>query len=337
MKEDAQTANRKLQHVKIVLEKNVQSSSAISSFNDFCFSHFALPEMDFEEINTKVKFLNWDFELPFMVISMTGGHELTRKINEDIAIACEEKNIPMAVGSQRAMIENSKLTNTFKVKRVAPNVFLAGNIGAYQLKNYTARQVSDALQAIEADALCIHLNPLQEIVQLEGDKNWNCVLNSIENAIDALNVPVIVKEVGAGINEQVALELEAAGAAAIDVSGTGGTSWAAVELLRKGAIAGETFKNWGVPTPIALKQAAQVTKLPLIASGGIRNGLHCAKAIRLGATIAGAAQPFLSAQNKSARGVQMEIEKWKYELKIAMFLTRSKNLAQLKKAQLLKE
>lgn len=335
MKEDAQTANRKIQHVKIVLEKDVQAKVIRSSFDDYHFTHYALPEMNYAEINTKTKFLGREFDLPFMVISMTGGHELTKKINEDIALACEEKNIVFAVGSQRAMIENPALTSTFNIRKAAPNVFVAGNIGAYQLKKYTPRQITDAVNSIEANALCIHLNPLQEIVQPEGDSDWSGVLHAIENTIDELDVPVIVKEVGAGINQDIALEVEAAGASAIDVSGTGGTSWAAVEIHRKGAEAGNTFWDFGIPTPIALQEVNKVSKLPLIASGGIRNGLQSAKAIRLGATITGAAQPFLVAQNKNGqKGALEEINKWEKELKIAMFLTRSKNLKQLKEAKL---
>ncbi len=329
------TALRKVQHVKIVLEKNVQHTTP-TGFDDIHFLHYALPELNYNEINTDVTFLKRKFSLPFMVLSMTGGHETVEKINKDIALACEEKNIVMGVGSQRAMIEKPELARTFKVKDVAPDVFLCGNVGGYQLTKYPFEKIESMVSSIEADALCIHLNPLQEIVQPEGDRNWHGVLAAIEKTCEKLDVPVIAKEVGAGINAEVCKELEHAGVAAIDVSGTGGTSWAGIEVHRKGADAGNLYWNWGVPTTTALTEAAKAVKLPLIASGGVRNGLHVAKAIRLGATLAGGASPFLKAQNAAgSEGVKKEIEKWETELKIAMFLTRSSNLQQLKKAKML--
>ncbi|MFH0713569.1 MAG: type 2 isopentenyl-diphosphate Delta-isomerase [Candidatus Micrarchaeota archaeon] len=330
-----QTSSRKTDHVKIALEKNVQHSTP-TGFDEIEFLHYALPELNFDAIDTTVTFLKRNFSLPFMVLSMTGGHESVERINKDIALACEEKNIPMGVGSQRAMLEKPELAKTFKVKDVAPNVFLCGNIGGYQLKNYSIDKIEKMICDIEADALCIHLNPLQEVVQPEGDRNWAGVLKAIEKTCSQLDVPIIAKEVGAGLNVDVCRELEAAGVAAIDVSGTGGTSWAGIEVYRKGAEAGNLYWNWGVPTVIALQEAAKTVKIPLIASGGVRNGLHVAKALRLGATLAGAASPFLKAQNTGgADGVKKEIEKWEKELKIAMFLTRSKDLATLKKAKLL--
>ncbi len=333
--QENQTSSRKIDHVKIALEKNVQHD-APAGFDDVNFLHYALPELNYSEINTEVTFLKRKFSLPFMVLSMTGGHEETEKINKDIALACLEKNIPMGVGSQRAMIEKPELTKTFKVKDVAPKLFLCGNIGGYQLKKYSTQQIETLVSAIEADALCIHLNPLQEAIQPKGDRNWKGVLSAIERTCDKLGIPVIAKEVGAGINVEVCKELETAGVAAIDVSGTGGTSWAGIEVYRKGAEAGETYWNWGVPTVTALIQAAETVKVPLIASGGVRNGLHVAKALRLGATLAGAASPFLKAQNANGtEGVKKEIEKWEEELKIAMLLTRSKNLQALKKAKML--
>ncbi len=331
------TSSRKVQHVKIVLEKDVQHTTP-TGFDSINFYHYALPEMDYAAIDTSVKFLNRTFSLPFMVLSMTGGHEITEKINKDIAIACQANNIPMGVGSQRAMVEHPELRRTFYVKDVAPKVFVCGNIGGYQLKQYPVAKIEKMLSAIEADALCIHLNPLQEIVQPEGDRNWTGVLKTIQKTCDALDVPVIVKEVGAGINAEVARELQSAGVSAIDVSGTGGTSWAGIEVHRKGAEAGNLYWNWGVPTALALQECSRAVKVPLIASGGVRNGLEVAKAIRLGATLAGAASHFIKAQNAGgADGVKKAVEKWEQELKIAMFLTRSKNLQALRKAKLIGE
>ncbi len=334
------TSTRKIQHVNIVLEKNVQHTTP-TGFDDVNFYHYALPELNYSEINTETTFLGRKFSLPFMVLSMTGGHEEVEEINKDLAVACEEKNIVMGVGSQRAMIEKPELKKTFYVRDVAPKVFLCGNIGGYQLTKYPFEKIETMINAIEANALCIHLNPLQEIVQPEGDRDWRGVLAAIEKTCNKLDVPVIAKEVGAGINADVCKELEAAGVSAIDVSGTGGTSWAGIEVHRKGAEAGKLYWNWGVPTATALIEAAKAVKVPLIASGGVRNGLHVAKAIRLGATLAGGASPFLKAQKLGGIGgsasVKKEIEKWETELKIAMFLTRSKNLQALKKAKLLSD
>lgn len=329
------TSARKVQHVKIVLEKNVQHTTT-TGFEAVNFYHYALPELDYATIDTSTKFLGRTFSLPFMVLSMTGGHEITEKINKDIALACQAKNIPMGVGSQRAMVEHPELARTFNVRDVAPKVFVCGNIGGYQLKKYPVAKIETMLSAIEADALCIHLNPLQEIVQPEGDRNWAGVLKAIEKTCDALDVPVIAKEVGAGINGEVAKELQKAGVSAIDVSGTGGTSWAGIEVHRKGAEAGNLYWDWGVPTALALQECNRAVKLPLIASGGIRTGLDVAKAIKLGATLCGAASHFIKAQNVGgSAGVRSAIEKWEQELKIAMFLTRSANLLALRKAKLI--
>ena len=222
------------------------------------------------------------------------------------------------------------------MKKKAPGVFLAGNIGATQLHDYSVNAIRSALELIEADFLFVHINALQDVIQPDGDKKWKGVLTKIENLCSKIDLPVVAKEVGAGINGEVARELQYAGVAAIDVAGAGGTSWTAIELHRKGALEGEAFWDFGIPTAVALRQCAVNTSLPLIASGGLRSGLDVAKAIRVGASLAGAAVPFLKAQqSKGAKGVAVELDSWVRGLKIAMFCTRSRNLAQLKKAKLL--
>lgn len=328
-----QTEKRKGEHVDIVLNQDVQGHAG-NGFESIRFNYFALPEQDFDAITLDTNFLGHKLKAPFMVTGMTGGYPDAQQINSDIAKACAQEGIVFAVGSQRAMLEDQTLTKTYAVKQ--KNLFLCGNIGAYQLKQYSPQQIQFLAESIDADALCIHLNPLQEAIQAEGDKNWSGVLNKIAETCDALNVPVIAKEVGAGINAKVAKELANAGVKAIDVSGTGGTSWSAVEHHRHG-LSGDVFWDFGIPTAQALQQCANAVKLPLIASGGMRSGLDVAKAIRLGASLAGAASPFIKAQQHGGvPGVRHAIQKFKHELRTAMFLTRSNSLDALKKAELLK-
>jgi isopentenyl-diphosphate Delta-isomerase len=326
---------RKMQHVDIALNKKIESRNKTSGFGEIEFVHYALPEINYSQIDLSTKFLNWHLKAPMMVVSMTGGFAEAEKINKELAIACEKEGIPVGLGSQRVMLEKPEMKRTFLVKKDAPKAIVFGNIGAVQLAEYKKSQIESLVSSIELDALCIHLNPLQEAVQPEGDKNWGGVLKEIGKVCDYLNVPIIAKETGAGINLVVAKELENAGVSAIDVSGVGGSSWAAIELYRKGAQAGEAFWDWGNSTVDCLCELEGKLKIPIIASGGVRSGLDVAKSIRLGASIGGAGLPFIKAQHKGgAVEIQKEIRKWKEELKIAMFLTRSKNLADLRKAKL---
>lgn len=328
------TEPRKGEHVKIVLEKDVDHSYP-TGLEGIRFLHYALPELDYNEVSTEAVFLGKKLNAPFLVTGMTGGYAEAVKINQDIARACEQEGIAFAVGSQRAMIEKPELLSTYNVRDVAPNVFLAGNIGGFQVKKYSVKQIQQMVDAIQADALCVHLNPAQEMAQPEGDVDWSGVLEAVTKLCGELSVPVIAKEVGHGINGVVAKELVKAGVKAIDVSGAGGTSWVAVEHHR-GGNSGEVFWDWGVPTAEALQQCSKAVKVPLIASGGVRSGLDVAKAVRLGATLGGAASPFIKAQNRSGWTEVVEyIKKWKRELKTAMLLTRSKDLFELRKAELL--
>ncbi|MBI2445913.1 type 2 isopentenyl-diphosphate Delta-isomerase [Candidatus Micrarchaeota archaeon] len=327
-----QTEKRKGEHVDIVMHRDVETR-VTNGFERVRFSHYALPELDYSKISMKSTFLGRELKAPLMITGMTGGYPDAEKINRELAAACAEEGIIFAVGSQRAMLEHRELARTYDVRQ--PNLFLCGNIGGYQLKNYSVKQVQSLVDGIKATALCVHLNPLQEAVQPEGDKDWTGVLQKIAELCDSLSVPVIVKEVGAGINADVAKELQKAGCSAIDVSGVGGTSWSAVEHYRHG-FSGDVFRDFGIPTADALQQCANAVKIPLIASGGIRNGLEVAIAIRLGATIGGAASPFIKAQQTDGTpAVRLLIQKFKHELRTAMLLTRSKDVASLKKAKLL--
>ncbi|MCX6772758.1 MAG: type 2 isopentenyl-diphosphate Delta-isomerase, partial [Candidatus Micrarchaeota archaeon] len=247
------------------------------------------------------------------------------KINLKLAAAAEKEGLAMGLGSQRAMIEKLELAATYKVRSVAPSIPLIGNIGAVQLKKYGVKKVRAMLDDVEADALAIHLNPLQEVVQPEGDSEFSGLLSQIGVFCRDLGLPVIVKETGAGISRESAVALKKVGVKMIDVSGSGGTSWSKVEYLRSKKA--PTFANWGNPTAECIAACADV--LPVIASGGLRNGLHAAKAIALGASYAGAALPFLKAEDPAK-----EAADWKRDLKIAMLLSGSKNIAALQKTKL---
>ncbi len=329
---------RKLEHVEIVLNQQVEMRRKTNGFEAVEFEHCALPEIDFEEIGLSTDFLGRKLEAPFIVTGMTGGFGEAEKINKEIAAACDKEGIVFGLGSMRAIYEQPGLAKTYAVRKAAKKVFLCGNIGGIQLKSLPVQKLEKVLLEVGCDALCVHLNPIHEAVQKEGDLDWRGVLKAIAEACRYLKMPVIAKEVGSGISASVAKHLEAAGVKAIDVSGAGGTSWSGgVESFRGGRPEAETFWDWGIPTAIALREVTQTVRVPVIASGGVRNGLEAAKAIRMGATLAGAAAPFLKAQAQGGeQAVRGLIQKWKRELRMACFGTGSKNLLELKRARLYK-
>lgn len=329
---------RKLEHVEIVLNQKVEARFKSNAFEAIEFEHCALPELDFDEINVSTDFLGKNLQAPLIVTGMTGGFGQAEEINKDIAAACDKEGIVFGLGSMRAIYEQPQLAKTYSVRKVAKKVFLCGNIGGIQLKKIPLEKLEKVLVEVGCNALCVHLNPIHEAVQKEGDLDWKGVLKSVGEACRFLKMPVIAKEVGSGISAPVAKHLEAAGVKAIDVSGAGGTSWAGgVESFRGGRPEAETFWDWGIPTAIAVRDVTQAVRVPVIASGGIRNGLEAAKAIRLGATLAGAAAPFLKAQAAGGEeGVRTLIQKWKREVRMACFGTGSKDLLALKRARLYK-
>jgi isopentenyl-diphosphate delta-isomerase len=317
--------SRKKDHVEAAKKKAVEYSFS-AGFEDVRFIHQSLPEMDFEEIACSAKLFGKEVSAPIIISGMTGGYPEAEKINLRLAKAAEEERVAMGLGSQRAMLEKPQLAYTFKVRKAAPTIPLIGNIGGCQLEKYGVEKVRRMLDEVGADALAIHLNPLQEVVQPEGDSKFSGVLQQIGIFARDLGLPVIVKETGAGISSDAAASLKKAGVSMIDVSGAGGTSWSKVEYLRSKEA--PTYADWGNPTAECIAACSGI--LPIIASGGLRSGLDAAKAIALGADFAAAALPFLRSSNPQA-----EISKWKHELRIAMLLTGSKNLEQLKKAKLL--
>jgi isopentenyl-diphosphate delta-isomerase len=329
---------RKLEHVEIVLNKQVEAREKTTGFELMEFEHCALPEIDFDAIDLSTEFLGHKLQAPLMVTGMTGGYGAAEEINCDIAAAADKEGIAFGVGSMRAIFEQPQLAGTYKVRKVAKNVFLAGNIGGFQLKHFTTDRINRVLSDVGCDALCVHLNPMHEAVQKEGDLDWTGVLDAIRALCRDSKVPIIAKEVGSGISGTLARQLQSVGVKAIDVSGAGGTSWSGgVESYRGGRPQAQLFWDWGIPTAIAVRDVSTAVRVPVIASGGVRNGLESAKAIRLGATLAGAASPFLKAQAKGGeKAVRETISRWKRELRMACFGTGSKDLAALRKARLYK-
>ncbi len=329
------TENRKLEHLNICLKGDVESILKSTGFEDIDFIHKALPEIDLEEADLKTKFLGKSLEAPVMILPMTGGHQRGKNFNLILAAAAQEFGLAFGVGSQRAAIENPKLAHTYQVRKVAPDVFLMGNLGAPQfVQGYGIKEARQAVEMIDADALSIHMNSLQEIVQPEGEPKYNGVLQSISKICRGLKVPVVAKETGGGISKEVALKLARAGAAAIDVSGAGGTSWAGVEVQRAETSVGYTLWDWGIPTAVCTADVVDSVSVPVISSGGIRSGLDAAKALALGADIVGIALPALQAAAEGEAGIRNYLQNFLSELKAVMFLTGSKNPKELRGAGL---
>ncbi len=338
-KPDIQT--RKSEHLSINYKKDVQSGLR-NGLEKYHFVHQALPEIDLAEIDTRSTFFGHELSSPLLISSMTGGTSEAQKINLILAQAAQHFRISMGVGSQRIGIEHPQLMDTFKVRRIAPDILLFANLGAIQLNyGYSIEHCKMAVDTLEADALLLHLNPLQEALMENGNTNFKGLLKRIEEVCRALPVPVVAKEVGWGINAQTARQLVNAGVRAIDVAGAGGTSWSEVEKHCSGneklAAAAAGFQNWGIPTTICLEQIhTEMPDFPLIASGGITDGVEVAKCLALGASLAGMAGPLLRAALESDNSLHQKIEVINHQLRLSMFASGSKSLMDLKKAKLVK-
>ena len=327
--------NRKADHIKIVLQEDVSSKGTTTGFERFFLEHNALPEIDLDEVDLSLQLWNKTLQAPLLISSMTGGTESAHTINLNLAEAAQALGIAMGVGSQRAGIEQQNLGKTYKIRQVAPDILLFANLGAVQLNyGYGIDQARRAVEMIEADALILHLNSLQEAVQAEGDRNWKGLYSKIETLATQLEVPIIVKEVGNGISGSVARGLADCGVAAIDIAGAGGTSWSEVEAHRQSDPRRRTiahcFAGWGIPTALSLMQVCQsVPNLPVFASGGIRSGIDAAKAIALGATLVGSAAPLLDAATYQSQAVYEKFSILLETLKIAAFCAGASTLSQL--------
>lgn len=329
---------RKKDGIDIPLKKDVQARTTSTFLECVRLVHNALPELNYDDIDTSTKFLGAKFSAPIIIDSMTGGTDEATVINGRLGELAEKYGFGMGLGSQRAGLKSEELAETYSIARKnAPNAFLIANIGGAQLaKGLTIDEARKIVKMIRANALVVHLNPLQELVQPEGEPRYKGVLQKISDLAKSVDVPVIVKEVGAGISKEVAIKLEMAGVAAINVAGAGGTSWAGVEKLRAEAIKddhkrhlGEMFWDWGIPTAASLIEVRRAVKLPLVASGGLRNGLEAAKCVALGATMAAMAYPFLRAAAQSRESLFAFADTILAELKSTMFLVGAKNVGAL--------
>ncbi|MEB3883922.1 type 2 isopentenyl-diphosphate Delta-isomerase [Lyngbya sp. CCY1209] len=338
-----QTQSRKADHLRICLEEDVQFRRQTAGFDRYRFIHSCLPEINLSDVDISTEFLGKSLGAPLLISSMTGGTEQAKLINTRLAKVAERHKIAMGVGSQRVAVERPEVAPTFAVRSLAPDILLFANLGAVQLNySYGLEQCRRVVDLLEADALILHLNSLQECIQTEGDTNFRGLLDKINDLCYELPVPVIAKEVGNGISGQMAEKLIAAGVSAIDVAGAGGTSWARIEGERakdpRGRRLGTTFADWGLPTATCLKQVRAIApEIPLIASGGLRNGLDVAKAIALGADLAGLAWPFLQAAAESEAAVDSLLEMLVAELSTALFCTGNATPEALKRSRALEE
>jgi len=332
-------STRKNDHIQINLEKDVRSSLS-SGLEKYRFIHEAVPELDLNNVDTSLTLFHKKLSAPLLISSMTGGTKDASKINSRLAAAAQEAGIAMGVGSQRAALEDPKLVATFQVRKVAPDILLFANLGAAQLNyGFTVDHYRRAVEMIQADALFLHFNPLQEAVQHGGDTNWDGLANKIERVCRTLDVPVIAKEVGWGISGKSAKILADCGVAAIDVAGAGGTSWSQVEMHRAPDeflrdLAG-SFIGWGIPTAESIIMVREaIPRLPIFASGGLKDGIDIAKCIALGATLGGMAGPFLRAAAISPAKIQQVIELFTRQLQITMFATGARTISDLMNSSL---
>lgn len=327
-----QTNSRKIEHI-CAFERDPEIDRKIGWFDRIRLTHRALPEVALDQVDTQCEFLGKRLSFPMLISSMTGGdHELVTKINRNLAIAAQRAGVAMAVGSQRVALSSPGAEESFRLRDLAPDVPLISNIGAVQL-NYQVgvAEVQRLIDLLQADAVYLHLNPLQEAVQPEGDTDFSNLAEKIAYLVEALDLPVMLKEVGSGLAPQdIELGLKA-GVRYFDLAGSGGTSWSRVESHRAaGDPLGIKFQDWGIPTPLALRLAQPyLDRATLIASGGVRDGIDMVKAVILGASLCGLAAPLLKPAMESADAVYAEIVRIRREFRTAMFLLGVRDLASL--------
>ncbi len=337
------SARRKRDHVDIVLSKDVAFCEKTTGFENIDFIHNALPEIDYKEIDNTTVFLDKKIQAPLLISCMTGGFTRGESINRLLASVCEELSIAMGVGSQRQMLDDAARDKSFRVVReIASNVPLLGNIGAVEVARLTKDEyrIDDfhrLVDAIRADALVVHCNPLQELMQPEGNTNFRGVLDGIALLVEQLHCPIIIKEVGAGISDDVARRVLSVGVKHIDIAGAGGTSWSGIEIIRrKNKTGSTTYWDWGIPTRESLQMVnalrPEYPALQIIASGGINDGVAAAKAIALGADVVGAARVFLEAGVRGGkRSLKKTIHSWIEDIKRVMFLTGVRSVSELQR------
>jgi isopentenyl-diphosphate delta-isomerase len=331
-------AERKLKHVEACLHYPVEYETRTTGFERYDLPYCALPETDLAEIDTRTQFLGKPLLAPVLIGAMTGGAELSGTINRNLAVAAQQLGLGLMLGSQRVMLAHPEATYSFAVRPYAPDILLIGNLGVAQLnQGYSAAAVVRAIEAIGADALAFHTNPLQEALQSGGDEDFSGLVAKLREVVPQVPYPLILKEVGHGLSAAVARSVADVGLTALDVAGAGGTSWAKVEeFVNYGAVLHPALAEWGIPTAIALREARGVLPdMPLIASGGIRSGMDAAKALALGAQAVAIARPLLAPALESAEAVATWLKRFIWELKVAMHCAGAPDLAGLRALQLL--
>lgn len=338
-RDNAGTSSRKADHVRINLEQDVRSRVPGSGFEAYRFVNCALPEIDLDEVSTATTFLGRRLAAPVLISCMTGGTAQAKEINLRLARVAQEQSIAMGLGSARALLEDPSLLDSFDVRSAAPDVLLFANIGAVQLnKGYGPDDCRRLVEMLKADALVLHLNAIQEALQPEGDTCFRGLIDRITDVCKRLDVPVVVKEVGWGIDPDTVHALFEAGAAAVDLAGAGGTSWSEVERHRisepwRARVAGN-FADWGIPTAQALRAARRERTIGLlIASGGIRSGMDVAKALALGADLAGVASPFLHAAAEGYEAASDLAREYVEVLRVTMFGTGVRSISDLQRTK----
>jgi isopentenyl-diphosphate delta-isomerase len=330
------TPSRKAEHLQINIERDVAAKGIATGFEGYAFVHRALPEMDLDEVDTSAQLFGRALRAPLLISCMTGGTPRARRINRRLAKVAQAHGLAMGLGSARALLEAPEAIDTFTVRDCAPDVPLLANLGAVQLnKGYGPDECRRLVEMLQADALVLHLNPLQEAVQPEGDTCFRGLREKIAELVKACAFPIVVKEVGWGIDAATVRALVDAGVAAVDLAGAGGTSWSEVERYRVAqpwrARVAAAFASWGIPTAACIREArAAAPAATLIASGGVRNGIEAAKALALGADLVGIAGPFLRAADRSAAAAEDLACELVETLRIAMFCTGARSLAELR-------
>lgn len=333
---DKTNSLRKEEHLNISLEEDVQCKEITTGFENYYFVHQALPEIDLNEVDLSIGLFGKKLRAPLMISPMVGGIDKAEKINIRLAEVAQNMGIAMGIGSQRVVIENLKVSEVYNLREIAPDILLFSNLGAVQLNyGFGIKECKLAVDMIEADGLMLHLNPLQEALQCEGNYNFKNLLPKIKKICELLPYPVIVREVGFGISESVARNLIKIGVSGIDVGGAGGTSWAEVEKLRSQdevlKKVAHNFRGWGIPTSDSIRMVKNCSPdILVIASGGIRSGIDAAKAIALGADLVGIALPILKNIQISVQSCIDYIREVELGLRIAMFGIGVSNISQLK-------
>jgi isopentenyl-diphosphate delta-isomerase len=335
---DPRTVSRKDDHIRINLEKDVQFRGLTTGLERYRFQHTALPELDLADVEITTQLFNKTLSAPILISSMTGGTERAKQLNRILAQAAQASGVAMGLGSMRAILERPEIAHTFQIRDLAPDILLFANLGAVQLNyGYNLDHCRRLVDVVQANALVLHFNPLQEAVQPEGNPDFGGLLSRIESICKGLaadGIPVIAKEVGWGFSKEDCRRLVEAGISAIDVAGSGGTSWSQVEMHRtqneSDARVAAAFAAWGIPTAEAILNAWEAAPhLPVLASGGLRDGLDIAKCLALGATVGGLAGPFLKAADKSVEAVVETIDELAREIRIVLFATGSKDIQAL--------